>query len=180
MNHHTIISSGEWLDDLIICAAQSLLQHQYPHIGGFQNTLLAEMLAMIPPTQEFIQIINVYGDHWITIFNMGCTDSSSIKVFNSLGGRLPGSKKKVVADLLQCKRKTITIQYENVQKQLGSSDCGCFALAYATSLCCGIEPSKELYDQKAMRLHLLQAISNQKLTPFPTKGKRQQRKPSIE
>ena len=39
-------------------------------------------------------VINVCGDHWITISNIGCTDSSSIKVFDSLGGRLPGSKKK--------------------------------------------------------------------------------------
>ena len=30
MHHQKIISSGAWLDDLIICAAQTLLQHQHP------------------------------------------------------------------------------------------------------------------------------------------------------
>ena len=135
---------------------------------------------MTPPTHEFIQVVNICGDHWITFSNIGCTDSSSIKVYDSLGGRLSKSKKKLAADLLQSKSKTITVYYENVQKQLGGSDCGCFALAYAASLCSGIEPSTELYDQKAMRIHLLDAISNQKLTPFPTQGKRKQRKPIID
>ena len=144
--HQRIISSGAWLDVFIICAAQTLIQHQHPHIGGFQNTLLTEKLAMIPPTQEFVQVVNVCGVHWITFSNIGCTDSSSIKVYNSLGGRLPKSKKKLVAHFLH------KDHHHLLQKQLDSSDCGCFALAYATSLCCGIESSKELYDQKAMRI----------------------------
>ena len=151
--HQKIIASGAWLDDLIICAAQTLLQHQHPHIDGFQNTVLADKLAMIPPTPEFIQVVNICGDHWITFSSIGCTDSSSIKVYDSPGGRLSKSKKKLAADLLQSKSKTIMVYYENVQKQLGGIDCGCFALAYAASLCSGIEPSTELYDQEAMRIH---------------------------
>ena len=89
------------------------------------------------------------------------TDSSSIQVCDSLGGRISKSKKKLIADHFQCKTKSITIYHQNVQKQLGDSDCGCFALAFATSLCNGIEQSKELYDQKAMRIHLLGLLTNQ-------------------
>ena len=37
-----------------------------------------------------------------------------------------------------------------------------------------------MYDQKAMHFHLLKSINNQKLTRFPTQGKRKQQKPSIQ
>ena len=46
--HQHIISSGDWLDDSIMYAAQKMLQRQYPHIGGFQSTSLEEKFAMSP------------------------------------------------------------------------------------------------------------------------------------
>ena len=91
--HKGIIKSGAWLDDMIICAAQYLLKIQHPHIGGFQSTLLAENLSMEPQASEFVQVLNVNNCHWLTVSNIGCT-SSSIKVYDSLGGRLPRTTKK--------------------------------------------------------------------------------------
>lgn len=131
---------------IYVCAAQCLLQMQHPHIGGFQSTLLAENLSMEPQVCEFIQILNINQSHWLTISNIGCS-SSSIKVYDSLGGRLPNTTKKVIADILQCKKKNIAVIYEDAQEQVGSSDCGCFAIAYATTLCHGEDPTKVKYDQ---------------------------------
>ena len=97
---------------------------------------------MIPLTHEFIRVVNVNQNHWLTLSNVGCTDSC-IKVFNSFGG----SPQRVSSPIFyNARKKSITVHYENVQKQIDGNDCGCFALAYATSLCSGIEPSNEMYN----------------------------------
>ena len=175
--HKGIIKSGAWLDDMIICAAQCLLKIQHPHIGGFQSTLLAENLSMEPQASEFIQVLNVNNGHWLTVSNIGCT-SSSIKVYDSLGGRLPRTTKKVIADILQCQKRSITIIYEDVQQQAGSNDCGCYAIAYATTLSHGEDPAKMQYRQQAMRDHLFRGLEAGELTRFPTQGERSPAKPS--
>ena len=129
-----------------------------------------------PQTCEFIQILNVNQSHWLTVSNIGC-GSSSIKVYNSLGGRLPKTTKKVIADILECQKRSIAVIYEDVQQQEESSDCGCFALAYATTLCHGQNPSQIKYDQKAMRNHLFQGLDTGELIEFPTVGQRSPNKP---
>ena len=106
-----------------------------------------------------------------------CRQLEFLTVF---AGRLPRITKKVIADLLQCKSKSITIHYENVQKQNNGSDCGCFAIAFATSLCSGKEPSTEVYNQKEMRTHLVKSIDEQELATFPTLGKRKRSKTIIQ
>ena len=40
----------------------------------------------------------------------------------------------------------VTFMNEKVQKQVGSSDCGLFALAFATDLCHGLDPLNQKYD----------------------------------
>ena len=76
-----------------------------------------------------------------------------------------------MADLMQCKKENIRVIYENVQKQRGASDCGYFAVAFATILCYGKSPSSESYCQRAMREHLINAFDTMhlirgKLTTF--------------
>ena len=43
----------------------------------------------------------------------------------------------------------------NVQMQAGGSDCGLFAIAFATSLCYGQSAGNFHFDQSAMRKHLI-------------------------
>ena len=76
---------------------------------------------------------------------------------------------KLVADLLQRKKQEITMEYASVQKQMGRSDCTpFFALAFITSACNGEYPVKQIYDQSAMRNHLVRCIEKGKMTPFPS------------
>ena len=53
------------------------------------------------------------------------------------------------------------------QQQSGGSDCGLFAIANATELCFGLQPSHAVYDQLCMREHLINCFSHHKLLPFP-------------
>ena len=106
-----------------------MLQQQHPYIGRFQDPVLSDKLAMVPQRGEFIPVLNVNHDHWLTISNIRCSNPYSIKIFDSLGGRLPNETKKVVADsALQSFMKI-------VKKQDGGSNCGWFAQASTTSLC---------------------------------------------
>ena len=166
MNHRAILSSKDaWLDDELINAAQFMLKEQYPLIGGFQSPILGSTLAMIPPHSEFVQVLLIREYHWIAISTVGCKPST-VQVYDSLGGRLPKGSLKLVADLMQTKAKTLSIEFVDVQKQEGGSDCGLFALAFIASICNGDDPTKLVYDQSSMRNHLLKCIEQ---GPFPSK-----------
>ena len=173
--HKRILTSRSlWLDDELINAAQSLLKKQHPLISGLQPPALSSQLAMVPPDSEFVQVVNVCNNHWLALSTVGCKQST-IKVFDSLqGGGLPKHTMKLVADLMQCQDKQITLEFVDVQEQRGSSDCGLFAIAFITSVCCGVDPATLNYNQKAMRQHLLECIENDQMKPFPSE---QGRKP---
>ena len=69
--------------------------------------------------------------------------------------------------------------YEDAQQQEGSNDCGCSALAYATTLCHGQNPSQVKHDQKVMRnhLHVLDGLDTGELIEFPIVGQHSPDKP---
>ncbi len=59
---------------------------------------------------------------------------------------------------------TVKLNFVNVQKQKGGSDCGLFAIAISN----GLNPSRIIFDQAAMRSHLVTCLNNKKMTLFPT------------
>ena len=162
-----LLSQRAWLDDQLIDAAQLMLKQQYPLIDGFQSPLFGDTLAMTPPDSEFVQVILICGDHWVAISTVGCKPST-IRVYDSLGGRLPKRSLKLVADLMHSKEKSLTVEFVDVLKQKGGSDCGLFALAFITSICNGQDPSELVYNQSAMRSHLLMCIEQGQMMPFPS------------
>ena len=74
----------------------------------------------------------------------------------------------------------IEVQYIDVQKQKGQSDCGLFAIAFATSLAHLQDPASKTYDQAKMRTHLIHCFETQSMTPFPSHGSRRPSDPNIE
>ena len=50
--------------------------------------------------------------------------------------------------------------------QKGGSDCGAFAVAFATSLCTGDSPVTITYHQPSLRRHLMECLERQTITPF--------------
>ena len=59
---------------------------------------------------------------------------------------------------MQCQDNRITINFMDVLKQTNYSDCGLYAIAFATSICNGENPTKLQYDQYLMRGHLISCI----------------------
>ena len=84
--------------------------------------------------------------------------------------------KKQVAAIVCSKENTITLNMRNVQLQAGGSDCGVFAIAFATALANNINPCECCFKQDAMRDHLQCCLESGKLTMFPLVKRRMPRK----
>ncbi len=62
----------------------------------------------------------------------------------------------------------IKIENMTMQLQIGESDCGIFAIAIATCLCNGDDPTIIRWDQRRMRQHLICCFESEKMVPYPT------------
>lgn len=60
-------SAGSWITDNIINAGQKLLKDKFPELQSLQSVVLAETMSFQICRKEFIQILNVRGNHWITV-----------------------------------------------------------------------------------------------------------------
>ena len=173
------LMSGDWLTDAIINCAQKLLKESYPLMGGLQMTTLGENLAYTIQRNEFVQIINVRKNHWITVTNIGCI-SSHIKVYDSIpSGNISSRAIQEICAMIFSDAKEITLNFPPVQSQRGGSDCGLFAIAFATTLCTGFDPVHLLYNQHSFRSHLLDCINKRCITQFPCTMFERQRLQSI-
>ena len=117
---------------------------------------------------EFVQVLNVAGNHWITVSNMWC-QPGEVNIYDSIRSRVVSTRTRdQIAAILFSQRQKITLTISAVQEQRGSSDCGLFALAYATSLCSGEHPAQVNYVQHMFRNHLLTCLQRRQITPFPS------------
>ena len=159
---------GGWLSDNIITAVQRLLKTSHPLIGGLQPTILAERLNFDIQRGEFIQVLNVYGSHWLNVSSIFCPPGV-VSIYDSLPNcALSSQTKRQISSIVMTYEKSIHIQFVDVQAQSGASDCGLFALAFATSLYAGVNPAEENYIQHEFRSHVFKCLENRKIIPFPT------------
>ena len=169
----TIRKEGEWLSDEHINHAQALLAKQCPQIDGFQapSIFCPEGGQNVgTPKKNFVQIMNVTGDHWITVSNVGCGNDEAM-IYDSLYKDFSPSVKpkfvKQMAYMVQPTSKKMTLWWGDIQKQKGSDDCGLFAIAVATCLAFGILPEECSWEQDAMHNHLCECFEKGFISPFP-------------
>jgi hypothetical protein len=166
--HRAILENEDsWLNDRIINAAQNLLRIRY-NTPGLQNTLLPSIQQNeVVGGEEFVQVLHSGGNHWITISTIGCSDST-VSIYDSIYCTIPECTKKQICALLMSSEAYINLLFVNVDKQANQSDCGLYALAFCTALCAGNDPQNLTFSAgDAMREHLKQCISRQKIEPFP-------------
>ena len=133
---------GGWLNDRLINAGQILLKRRFPDTSGLQNVDLAKTLCFTQNEPSFVQILNTYDSHWVCVTSIGCK-SNMVNVYDSMRtGDVSISTKECIATLLSCRSKFIYILLPEVQQQTDAASCGLFALAYAYSLCEGLDPSQ--------------------------------------
>lgn len=91
----------------------------------------------------------------------------TVRVFDSLFIKPNAIAVEHACQMLLHAGDTVTFINEKVQKQIGSADCGLFALAFATDLCQGLDPTTQRYDQALMRQHYVTCLESAKVIPFP-------------
>ena len=66
-----IILNGNWLTDKHISAMNKLLKKQHPQQNGLTDTIcLSEQSRWNSNTNNYVQVVNVSGNHWICTANI--------------------------------------------------------------------------------------------------------------
>ena len=125
-------SETGWLNDNIVDAAQILLKKVCP-FQGLQKVSLGMTLIFEVQRGEFIQILNTGAGHWVTISTIG-TDHPVVNIYDSAAC---DELQQQIASILITPHSSIILHFIDVQLQSRSSDCGLFAIAYATALVFG-------------------------------------------
>ena len=152
-----------------INGAQTLLRKQHPHQNGLCNTLvLAETMQSNSPPQDFVQIVNLSRQHWVCVSNV-LSSPGVVDVYDSIPAYSRGSNtlQQHIAAILKTPDSSFTINYVDVQRQNGGSDCGLFAVMFAAALCNGKDPHTISVDQQGMRQHLHKCFEEGEISEFP-------------
>ena len=162
------IREGNMLTDVSINVAQIMLKQQFPFCEGLQETTLGSHLQFSVCGGEFVQILFTNTVHWVTVSNISCR-RGEVNLFDSYSscGIVPDHVMKQVATILHEEGPDMTINIKPVQQQTNGLDCGVFAIAFATSLLNGEDPTNVTYDVQQLRPHLLSCLDQGHLVPFP-------------
>ena len=164
-------SSDKWLTDNIIYAAQILLKNQSKQIYGWMDTQCSkrkELFPAIPPNSHFIQILHVNGSHWICVSNVNAIELDTVMVYDSgCPSHVPVTIQMAVCSILRPQSDMMNFDIVNVQCQPNGSDCGLFAIAFATELVHDQDPALCHFDTTCLRQHLLNSFDRDQLDRFP-------------
>lgn len=72
---------------------------------------------------------------------------SLVKVYDTMEYASTENVQSQIAAIMQSSSKSIVLQLEPTQVQMGDSDCGLFSIVYATDLCYGNDISSVCYYQ---------------------------------
>ena len=131
------ILDGDYISDLVIDAAMALLQKQHQFFM-FQSVCFNHQFLHYYPW-ESIHIHHDGRDHFFTTTSVG----GNVKLFDSLN-LSPSSDLMKQIHVLYSPDITITptvLKAELRSIQLGSKDCGLFAIAYAAEIAYGNDPA---------------------------------------
>ena len=162
LNDKHTIDCDLQLTDLHINFAQRLLKQQFPKKNGLRSTLLQER-PHSQPTENAMQILHVKGDHWIVAHTK--PRGKLVYVYDSSYSSVDQKTASMLMINFRC--SMLSIRSMRCQKQEGISDCGLFAIAFATLIAHGEDPGSREYCQGRMRSHLTQCFLDKKLVLFP-------------
>jgi hypothetical protein len=155
-----ILEDGHWLNDRIILAVFKMLR-LHPRsvkLGGLQDLIPAVKYGFKEDDREhFVQIINVRGNHWITLSNIKASENE-VRIYDSLVNLNRKGKEissPINVEQCTCKLARPALRYinmlvTNVQQQKGGSACGLFAIANTTALCFEMDPLTLRWNQDSL------------------------------
>jgi hypothetical protein len=167
------ISQNEILSDESINLAQNLLSMQFSNVGGFMDTVLSitNGFSVVKTTEKFIQVLHTTNQHWICVANMdeNREANNAVEVYDSLSsGTITPSVATQFSSFCFSPTRSIRVEIKKVQQQENGVDCGLYAIAFATTLAFGEDPTKVMYDPLQLRGHLISCFEDGKMRKFPT------------
>ena len=97
---------------------------------------------------------------------------STIRIYDSALQAITLETKKALCALLKTRKDMFHFDLMNTQLQSNSNDCGLFAVAFATELVCGGDPTRCRFIEGELRRHLLKCLENHVMSRFPSKPRR--------
>ena len=156
-----ILTAGDELTDMHINFAQAILKKQFPELSGLHSTLLIPRYSIA--SSPALQILHCGGNHWCVVTSIGCS-AGQVKVYDSLYTSIDQVTLNLISRLFGSNTQ---VKLAQGPKQLGVKDCGAFAIAIATLLANGGNPTTATFNQQAMRPHLIKTFENLHLETFP-------------
>ena len=132
------IETGALLSDKHITEASYLLRKQFPDIKSLQSPCIGQDLSFRSTGSPFVQILHVEGLHWITIY---AVHHALIFIYDSMPPVISHTLQMQAAAILKSPRSEVVFEVQRTISQEGTSDCGLFAITYATDLCIGNNPA---------------------------------------
>ena len=166
-HYELILSPTGWLDCDIIQQVHVCLQKLNPTIKGLQRPTLGPCRNFNEVNGEFVQIMHTRNSHWVCVGSLGCTDGH-VNLYDSLYHNVIDDEVKFQVSNLVGPDNFIGLNVIPVQQQRNGSDCGIFAVAFATCLVLGILPESVQFDLSKMRSHLHSCLKKCVLEVFLT------------
>ena len=141
----------------------------YEYCSSLQCTQKLAEQFKFGSSEQFVQILNVDNAYWVYASNIYCPPG----VVDSILLYCVGSYNlhKQLAAIMKCSKKDIVLRFINVQRQAGEADCSVFSIAFAYSLCCGVDPHTMSIDQSLSHAYLLSCFLKCKFSAFPHASK---------
>ena len=155
-----IIIEGQKLNDKHINYAQDLLKSMFPDVEGLRCVLIQERFKF-DHRKPCVQILHTRGDHWVVVSNLQCQEGTVV-IYDTVFCDVDEKTRSLVNGIFDHK---VDINVNHMHKQKGSTDCGMFSIAIATSLLCKMDPIS--FQQSSLRSHLICCFENNHFVPFP-------------
>ena len=160
---------GVELSDSHIAASQKILKNWFPHLNGLESTLsqLKKCAVTEDKVKNALQIIHCLQQHHWVLASTVNSAPSEVLVMDSVYKKLDQETQQTICNVFQFSASRPTIRLIKTQKQKGSKDCGVFAIAFATTIAFGHNPTKQLFRQELMRAHLVHCLNIKQFSVFP-------------
>ena len=112
---------------------------------------------------EKIQIIHNNAHHSILLSSF----NGEVRIFDSLNTDPTIETLQQMKQLFSPENTFPQYQLSPCHKQVGTTDCGVFAIAYSIDILFGNNPSEIVYHQSKLRQHLVDCFGKGTLTTFP-------------
>jgi hypothetical protein len=156
--------------DREIMMGQNLLRKAHSAVNGLMSTTLGPIGQFDVMRDDFVQILHTGVLHWVCVTNIP-RRSGFANLFDSMfSGSITTSVKEQIASMLyELDNDEFEVHIQPVQQQTNSTDCGVFALAFATAFCFGYGVSHCNFDVGKMRPHLWKCLKEDRMEMFPCK-----------